>query len=121
MSGAGGEPRTADPPAEFDSYELVLLRRAPDRPEVDDETAELLQRQHLGHFANMRDAGYLKVAGPLGEGPDESLRGICVYQVGSVEEARRLAEIDPAVRAGRFEVVVMKWYTAKGALSFATH
>jgi uncharacterized protein YciI len=120
VSGSGDEPRTADPPAEFDAYELVLLRRPAAGPELDVETAELLQRQHLGHFADMRDAGHLKVAGPLSEGPDDSLRGICLYHVGSVDEARRLAELDPAVRAGRLEVVVMKWYTAKGALTFAT-
>lgn len=112
--------RTAEPPAEFDEYELVLLRRPAEPPEAGDDEAELLQRQHLGHFAEMREAGHLKVAGPLGEQPDDSLRGICLYQVGSVAEARRLAESDPAVRAGRLEVTVMKWYTAKGALSFRT-
>jgi uncharacterized protein len=113
-------PPTADPPAEFDVYELVLLRRAEGRAEIDEETAELLQRQHLGHLAVMKEAGHLKVAGPLDEQPDDSWRGICLYQVGSVEEARRLAELDPAVRAGRFTIEVMRWYTAKGAVSFAS-
>ena len=112
-------PRTAEPPAEFDVYELVILRRAEGRPEIDDETAEQLQRQHLGHFAVMKEAGHMKVAGPLDEQPDESWRGICIYQVGSIEEARRLAELDPAVRAGRLSIEVMRWYTAKGALRFA--
>ena len=115
-----GQPRTADPHDEFDEYELVLLRRPVERPETGDEGAELLQRQHLGHFAEMRQAGHLRVAGPLGEQPDPSLRGICLYQVGTVAEARRLAERDPAVRAGQLEVEVMKWYTAKGALGFPT-
>jgi uncharacterized protein YciI len=112
------EPPTAGPPAEFDVYELVLLRRPENRPEVDDETAERLQGQHLGHFAAMKKAGHLKVAGPLDDQPDESWRGICLYKVGSLKEARRLAELDPAVRAGQFTVDVMSWYTAKGALSF---
>jgi uncharacterized protein len=111
-------PRTAEPPAEFDVYELVLLRSAEKRPELDDATAELLQAQHLGHFATMKEAGHLKVAGPLSSQPDESWRGICFYQVGSMEEARRLAELDPAIRAGVFRVEVMTWYTAKGALRF---
>jgi uncharacterized protein YciI len=108
--------RTAGPPAEFDTYELVLLRRPEGRPEIEDESAELLQRQHLGHLANMTEAGYVKVVGPLEGQPDESWRGVCIYQVGSLEEARRLAEMDPAVRAGQLSVEVMRWYTAKGAL-----
>jgi uncharacterized protein len=108
--------RTAAPPAEFDVYELVLLRRPEVRPEIAEEEADLLQRQHLGHFANMTEAGFLKVVGPLGDQPDDSWRGVCVYQVGSLEEARRLAEMDPAVRAGQLFIEVMRWYTAKGAL-----
>jgi uncharacterized protein YciI len=111
-------PRTAEPPAEFDVFQLVVLRRPADRPDFDEATADLLQSQHLGHYANMMDAGLLKVAGPLSDQPDESVRGICIYQVGSVAEARRLAEQDPAVRAGVFALDVMTWRTAKGALSF---
>ena len=38
--------------------------------------------------------------------------------MGSLEEARRLAADDPAVKAGRLEPVVMTWYTEKGALAF---
>lgn len=110
--------RTAEPPAEFDEFEVVLLRSAPGAEELDEAAGELLQRQHLGHFADMHEAGYLKVAGPLREQPDDSWRGICIYQVGSVGEARRLAELDPAVRAGHLTLDVMKWLTRKGALSF---
>lgn len=118
-SDADDAPRTAEPPAEFDVYELVLLLRPEGRPEIDDETEERLQAQHLGHFAAMKEAGHMKVAGPLRDQSDDRWRGICLYQVGSLSEARRLAELDPAVRAGRFSVDVMSWYTAKGALRFA--
>jgi uncharacterized protein YciI len=66
----------------------------------------------------MRKAGHLKVAGPLAEQGDETWRGIAVYQVGSLEEVRELANQDPAVRAGRLAVEVMNWYIPKGAISF---
>jgi uncharacterized protein len=102
------------PPAEFDQYQLVLLQR-PAVPLVqDDEARETLHRRHLGHFARMRAAGFLTVAGPI-DG-DDTIAGICVYQAGSVQRARKLAEDDPAVRAGKFTVRVMNWFTAKGAL-----
>jgi uncharacterized protein YciI len=111
-------PRTAEPPSEFDVYQLVILRRPADRPTYDEATEDLLQSQHLGHFADMKEAGLMRVAGPLSEQPDETMRGICLYQVDSVDEARRLAEADPAVRAGLFTIDVMTWRTAKGALDF---
>jgi uncharacterized protein YciI len=111
-------PFETEPPAEFDEYELVLLLRGENAPELDDDASELLQRQHLGHLAAMRDQGYLKVAGPLDEPPDDRWRGIALYQVGSLEGAERLARADPAVKAGRLDVNVMHWYCAKGAIIF---
>ena len=56
-------------------------------PEIDEATEDLLQSQHLGHFRAMKDAGHLRVAGPLDEQPDDNWRGICLYQVGSLSEA----------------------------------
>jgi len=103
-------------PAEFDIYELILLVRAPDGPELDDEASTALGLKHLGHFRKMLAAGYLKVAGPI-DGDDE-IAGICLYQAGSLGRARELAEDDPAVRAGRFVVRAMTWYTQKGALTW---
>ncbi len=104
------------PPTAFDTYQLILLVRRPDRPELDDEASTALNLEHLGHFGKMRAAGYLKVAGPI-DGDDE-IAGICLYQAGSVEHARQLAEADPAVRAGRFAVRAMAWFTQQGALTW---
>jgi hypothetical protein len=33
-----------------------------------------------------------------------------------LDESRRLAESDPAVRRGRLKIVAFKWYTPKGVL-----
>jgi uncharacterized protein YciI len=109
-------PWMAEPPGEgFDTYQLILLTRSPNRPDLDEAESDFLQRQHLGHFAKMRGAGYLTIAGPI-DGDDE-VAGICVYRARSVEEARILAQDDPAVRAGRLQVRAMSWFTTKGALS----
>jgi uncharacterized protein len=107
------------PPGEFDTYQLILLVRPPDQPELDDETSAALGLQHLGHFRKMHAAGYLKIAGPI-EGDDE-IAGICLYQAGSLERARRLAEEDPAVRAGHFAVRALTWYTQKGGLTWGAN
>jgi uncharacterized protein YciI len=95
----------------------VLLRRPPDAPDLPEEELDRLQEQHLAHLAAMAEAGKLVSAGPFSEQPDESLRGLCFYAT-SVEEARELAGLDPAVRAGRLAVDVMTWWTQKGTISF---
>jgi uncharacterized protein YciI len=104
----------SEPPADFDRYQLVLLERAADAPDLDEQAAEILQRQHLGHFARMRAAGLMMVAGPVRQ--DDVIAGICIYRADTPERARRLAEDDPAVRAGEFVVRVMGWLTAKDAI-----
>jgi uncharacterized protein YciI len=102
------------PPAEFDTYQLVLLERAADAPALDQEAANAIQRGHLGHFARMRAAGLMMVAGPI-QG-DDAIAGICIYRAETPGRARKLAEDDPAVRAGRFVPRVMGWYTARDAI-----
>jgi uncharacterized protein YciI len=114
------DPPTSEPPSDFDQYQIVLLVRSPDAPEMSEaETAELM-RQHLGHFAKMQAAGWLRAAGPLRGDDVPTIAGICVYETSSVEMARRLAEDDPAVRGGHFVVQVLTWYTPKGTVSFPT-
>ena len=106
----------AEAPSEFDTYQLILLQIAPGREDLDAEASAAIGRQHLGHFRKMAAAGYLKVAGPIDN--DSEIAGICIYQAGSLEKARKLAEDDPAVRAGRFVVRAMDWYTQQDALTF---
>jgi hypothetical protein len=43
---------------------------------------------------------------------------VCLYRVGSVEEARKLAEQDPAVQAGQLRVEAMTWWYGKGYMTF---
>jgi hypothetical protein len=63
----------------------------------------------------MREAGHALISGPVSGQPDESLRGIAIYRT-SVEEARRLAEQDPSVQAGRLVLEVFTWLMPAGTL-----
>ena len=102
---------------ELDSYTFVLLKRGPRADELSEDELSQLQEQHLAHLDAMRELGALLVAGPFSDQPDESLRGFGLYRT-DLEETRRLAEQDPAVRAGRIAVDVMTWWTKRGALPF---
>jgi uncharacterized protein YciI len=108
----------AAPPVEFEAYQLVILQRPEHPREYPADKLEEIQKAHLAHLLQLAKSGKLLVAGPLDDQPDPRLRGIAVFRVGGIEEAKRLAEEDPAVKAGRLEVVVMTWYTEKGAMTF---
>jgi len=93
-----------------------MLRSAPDRPQLDDETADRIQREHLDFHTELRDSGKLVTNGPVIDQPDPMLRGLAFYRLGSVEAARTVAEQDPAVVAGLIEVDVMTWWCAPGTM-----
>jgi uncharacterized protein YciI len=105
----------AGPPEEFDQYTLVLLMRGEHPPQLDEAESDRLQRQHLGHLLALQRRGLLIASGPFHDQPDDTWRGLCIYRVG-LEEARVLAESDPAVRRGRLKVIAFTWFTRPGAL-----
>ena len=118
-AGNATEPASKEEPARaFRSLQLVLLMAPSDRPELPKEELMRLQKLHLAHLTRMGEEGKMLAAGPFGDQKDPAYRGLCLYDVGSVEEARRLAEADPAVVAGRMRVEVMTWWFDVEALAF---
>ena len=108
--------KTSSEPLRFDRYEVVLLKRPAFRPDIDDSEAERIQERHLAHLTAMVEAGHMRVAGPFDEQSDDSLRGLCLYQTGSLETARELASADPAVVAGRLDFELMYFYCPAGQI-----
>jgi len=60
----------------------------------------------------MAETGKLLLAGPFTD--DANLRGMFVFKVDSLQEAKALSDADPAVKAGRLVVELHPWYAAKG-------
>lgn len=113
------KPAAPTPPKfEMESVQLVLLMRSPTWRKLPAEEAEALQKQHIAHLTAMGDAGKMVVAGPFSDQADPAYRGVCIYRVGSVAEARALAEQDPAVKAGQLRVEAMTWWFGKGYMTF---
>ncbi|TML94562.1 MAG: hypothetical protein E6G03_12200 [Actinobacteria bacterium] len=90
----------------FDQFTVVLLLTPPDAPKLDDASAAELQDAHLRHLAALHEGGSLLAAGPLPGEPRRRFRGLNIFGTGP-DEARSLAERDPAVRAGQFEIEVL--------------
>ena len=102
---------------DLEAYELVLLRRPENATPYDDAELERIQREHLAHHARLRESGHVVTNGPVTDQSEESLRGLTFYRTGSLEEARKLAEADPAVVAGRLTIEIMTWYCRPGTMT----
>ena len=102
---------------DLEAFELVLLRTPENAPTYDEAELERIQAEHLAHHKRLRESGQVVTNGPVRDQPDVSLRGLTFYRTGSLEESRRLAEADPAVRAGRLAVEIMTWYCPPGTMS----
>lgn len=98
---------------EMKVYYLVFLKAGPNRNQ-DSATAEKIQKEHLRYLTDLYHNGYADILGPFTENKD--IRGIVIFNTGTAEEARKLAEADPAVKAGRLTVEVHPWYSFKGAV-----
>ena len=94
------------------TYYLALLRKGP-RRDQDSITAAKIQDAHLANIRRLYNEGKLDLAGPFLDGGD--LQGIFVLNVANMEEAKKLADEDPAVKAGRLILEIHPWMSQPGA------
>jgi uncharacterized protein len=107
---AGGGAKPAQPV--MVTHYMAFLRRGPKwTPEVTEETKRI-QAEHMAHIRKSADEGSLRMAGPFTGNGD--IRGIFVFRTATIDEARAIAEADPAVKAGRLAVEIHPWLTEKG-------
>ncbi len=92
-------------------YFIAFLKRGSERSQ-NKEVADSLRALHMAHLGRMYEAGYADISGPFGD--DGDIRGITIYNVPTLEMADSLANMDPAVQAGRLEIEVHPWWAAKG-------
>lgn len=89
-------------------YVLVILKTGPTR--VPD--GEARKAMFAGHFANIErlsKAGKLVLAGPFDKDP-AGWRGLYVFAVADLEEARRLTATDPVIVNGEMVAEFHPWY-----------
>lgn len=90
-----------------------FLMRGTSTSQSPDE-AQAIQKGHLAYMDELHTQGKLVAAGPFADNTD--YRGIVIYRVSDVEEAKQLAAGDPAVKAGRLRIDARPWMTFKGIL-----
>lgn len=105
--------KTATPEKSTHAYLGFLFRGDKWTPEKTPATEEL-QKAHLANIVRLAELKKLVVAGPFGD--NTPLRGIFVFRVASIDEARELAATDPAVQAGRLKIEMHPWVVPEGIL-----
>lgn len=88
-------------------YIFAFLKAGPNRDQDEEEAAEL-QSAHLSNIRRLAEEGKLILAGPFMD--EGEVRGIYIFDVRTIEEARKLTETDPAIQAGRLEMELRPWY-----------
>jgi uncharacterized protein len=103
---------------ELESYTFALLVKGDRYDDFDPDTFEELNTAHLRHTLAQRAAGQLLAAGALRtDDTDTPVRGLGFYRV-TPEEAKRLGDQDPAIRAGIYRVETFTFLGPKGGLAF---
>jgi uncharacterized protein YciI len=105
--------KTATPEKFTRAYFGFLSRGDNWTPQKTPATEEL-QKAHLANIYRLAEMKKLVVAGPFGD--NTPLRGIFVFRVASIDEARELAGPDPAVQAGRLKIDMHPWLVPDGIL-----
>jgi len=88
-------------------YVMAYLKTGPNR-DHDSATAAQIMKGHLDNIMRMADEGKLVVAGPFMD--DTDVKGIYIFNVATIEEAKALTETDPAIKAGRLIMELHPWY-----------
>ena len=95
------------------TFVMAFLKRGPNRSQ-DSITASNLQRSHLDNITKLANAGKLVLAGPFLDTGD--LKGIYIFDVATIEEAKKLTESDPAIQQGSLVMELKLWYGSAALL-----
>jgi uncharacterized protein YciI len=88
-------------------YIMAFLKEGPTR--LTDSAARMqLQMAHLKNISKLADEGKLVVAGPFLD--DQPIKGIFIFNVATIEEAKTLTETDPAIKAGSLIMELHPFY-----------
>ena len=91
------------------NYVLAILKTGPNDGAIKGDERTAAFKGHFDNMTRLSNEGKLAVAGPFGKN-EKSFRGLFILAVSTVDEAKKLAETDPAVKAGIFVVDYVPWF-----------
>ena len=92
------------------TYVFCILKTGSNTTATPEEQSKLF-KGHMENITKLSNEGKLVVAGPFMKN-DKNYRGIFIFNVSTIEEAKKLVESDPAVQAKIFEAELTLWYSS---------
>ncbi|KIA93955.1 MULTISPECIES: YciI family protein [unclassified Flavobacterium] len=89
-------------------YVFCLLKSGTNTTASKEETKKLFEG-HMANIGKLAKEGKLVVAGPFMKN-DKNYRGIYIFNVATIEEAKALVATDPAINANLLEAELIPWY-----------
>lgn len=90
-------------------FVFCILKTGPKDADVKGDERKEVFKGHFANISKLADEGKLVVAGPFGKN-DKNYRGLYIFNVTTIEDAQKLVELDPAVKAGVFVPDLTLWY-----------
>jgi uncharacterized protein YciI len=90
------------------SYVLAILKTGENLTATKEESSKAFAG-HLKNIEILVNEGKMILAGPLGKN-DKTYRGIFIFDVPTIEEATKLVNTDPAIKARLLAVDFYEWY-----------
>jgi len=95
-------------------YVMVILKTGP-TPVTDPEKRKAMFDGHFANIGRLAKEGKLAVAGPFGKNED-GWRGLYIFAVPTIEEAKALTETDPVIVNGEMVAEYHPWYGSAAAM-----
>ncbi|KFF16915.1 YciI family protein [Flavobacterium hydatis] len=89
-------------------YVFCLLKSGTNTTASKEESKKLFEG-HMANIGKLAKEGKLVVAGPFMKN-DKNYRGIYIFNVATIEEAKELVATDPAINANLLEAELIPWY-----------
>jgi uncharacterized protein YciI len=94
-------------------YVVGVRRKGPAwTPDMNSPEAKRMLAGHIKVIEKMEASGKLVAAGPFSDAAE--LRGLLIFRDCTIDEARKMAEEDPAVTSGRISIQFHNWMAAPG-------
>jgi uncharacterized protein YciI len=90
------------------SYVFVILKTGSNTT-TDKAFIDSCFSGHMANIVRLVNEGKLIVAGPLGKN-DNTYRGLFIFNVSTIEEARELVQSDPAINSKLLDADLYNWY-----------
>jgi len=97
------------------SYVLAILKTGPKDAVIKGTERTELFKGHMANIRRLAAENKLAVAGPFGKN-DKEFRGLFILNVATLEEARKLTDTDPVIKAGMMIVELVPWYGSAALL-----